>query len=143
MKKTTLCQKKVTLRKLKLLKMDIGNNIKRIREFKNLTQEYIATQLGISRQTYMMIESGQTDVKFENIKKIAALLDVSVNDIIAYNDKMVLNNRTNSNFGYNYQAVSVDEKELYQKLLVERDLRLKQYEDLLKAKDQLIDSLKK
>ena len=123
--------------------MDIGHNIKRIREFKNLTQEYIATELGISRQTYMMIESGQTDVKFENVKKIAVLLDLSVNDIIAYNDKMVLNNCTNSNFGYNYQAVSVDEKELYQKLLTEKDLRLKQYEDLLKAKDQLIDSLKK
>jgi len=91
----------------------------------------------------MMIESGRTDVKFENVKKIAVLLDVDINDIINYNDKMVSNNCTNSNFGYNYHEVSVDEKELYHKLLVEKDLRLKQYEDLLRAKDQLIDSLKK
>lgn len=123
--------------------MNIGNNIKRIREFKNITQEYIATELGITRQTYMLIENGQSDVKFESIKKIAVLLDVSVNDIISYDDKMVLNNCTNSHFGYNYQAFSNDEKELYLKLLSEKDLRITQYETLLKAKDELIQTLKK
>ena len=123
--------------------MEIGNNIRKIREFKNITQEYIATELGISRQTYMLIENGQSDVKFESIKKIAVLLDVSVNDIISYNDKMILNNCTNSHFGYNYQAFSNDEKELYLKLLLEKDLRLKQYEELLKAKDEIIFSLKR
>ncbi len=123
--------------------MDIGNNIKRIREFKNITQEYVANQLGISRQTYIQIESGQSDVKFESIKKIAAVLDVSVNDIISYNDKMVLNNCTNSHFGYNYQTGSTSEKELYEKLLLEKDNRIKQYEEMLKIKDELINSLKK
>ena len=50
------------------------------------------------------MENGQSDVKFESIKKIAAILDVTVNDIISYNDKMVLNKCTNSHFGYNELA---------------------------------------
>lgn len=123
--------------------MDIGNNIKRIREFKNLTQEFVANELGISRQTYILMENGQSDVKFESIKKIAAILDVTVNDIISYNDKMVLNNCTNSHFGYNYQTGLSVEKELYEKLLAEKDSRIKQYEELLKIKDELILTLKK
>jgi transcriptional regulator with XRE-family HTH domain len=114
--------------------MNIGNNIKKIREIKNLTQEYIAAELGISRQTYMMIENGQSDVKFESLKKIATILEVNINDIISYDDKMIFNNCTNSHFGYNYQVISSDEKSLYEKLLAEKDHRIKTLEELLNAK---------
>jgi transcriptional regulator with XRE-family HTH domain len=114
--------------------MNIGNNIKKIREIKNLTQEHIASELGISRQTYIMIESGQSDLKFESLKQIASILGVSINDIISYDDKMIFNNCTNSHFGYNYQVISNEEKSLYEKLLAEKDHRIKALENLLGTK---------
>jgi transcriptional regulator with XRE-family HTH domain len=111
--------------------MNIGGNIKKIREFRNYTQEYIATELGIRRQTYIKMESGETDVKFESLKQIAKILDVNINDIISYDDKMIFNNCTNSHFGFNYHTISGDEKTMYEKLLSDKDERIKFLEAII------------
>ena len=36
--------------------------IKQIRELKNITQEYVATQLGLTTRAYSKIESGETQL---------------------------------------------------------------------------------
>jgi transcriptional regulator with XRE-family HTH domain len=61
----------------------IGNNIRRIRKQKKLTQERLARQADISLNTLTKIESGFA--KAPNIKtvaKIARVLNVSVDELI-------------------------------------------------------------
>ncbi|MER2190654.1 MAG: helix-turn-helix transcriptional regulator [Solibacillus sp.] len=49
--------------------------LKNIREEKGLTQENVASMVGISRSTYGHIESGERGVTVSNAKKIASALN--------------------------------------------------------------------
>src|SRR3990167_2158560 len=42
----------------------------------NLTQEYLALELGISRPTYMQIERGERDLTITEAKKLAEVFDI-------------------------------------------------------------------
>ncbi|GGF24020.1 helix-turn-helix domain-containing protein [Flavobacterium limi] len=62
----------------------ILNNIKNIRELKNYTQEYVAGQLGLTQSGYNKIEKGKTILGKNRLLKIAAVLEVSVDEIINF-----------------------------------------------------------
>lgn len=49
-------------------------NLKEIRRGKNLTQEAVAQQAGISRATYTNIETGKRRPAIKTAKKLAAVL---------------------------------------------------------------------
>ena len=51
-------------------------NIKRIREFRDLTQERVADKLGISQSQYHRIESGDAKITKDIVIKIAEIFDV-------------------------------------------------------------------
>jgi transcriptional regulator with XRE-family HTH domain len=53
-----------------------GSKIRKIRELKNISQNYVATRLGISQAAYSMIESGKTKVTDEKLLKISEALEV-------------------------------------------------------------------
>lgn len=55
-----------------------GDNIKRLRKNKGLKQQEIAELLGIKRNTYSDWENGKTEPSFENLVKLADLLEVSL-----------------------------------------------------------------
>ena len=59
----------------------LGNRIKALRIAKNLTQEQVAEQIGVSRQKYARIESGANSITLEILSKVAEILDVTVSDI--------------------------------------------------------------
>lgn len=59
----------------------LGSRIKALRSAKDFTQEQIAAQIGISRQKYARIESGNNNITLEVLSKIAKILDISVGDI--------------------------------------------------------------
>ncbi len=46
----------------------IGEKIKKIRELKNYTQEYMAAQIGITQAGYSKIERGESDVPMSAIR---------------------------------------------------------------------------
>lgn len=63
--------------------MTIGENIKRIRKEKNMTQRELGESLGgISQQQIGQWETGKANPKFETIIKIAYALDVDFFDIV-------------------------------------------------------------
>lgn len=49
----------------------------------NMTQEYLASELGISRPTYLQIERGERELTISEAKKLAALFDMSLEDFLA------------------------------------------------------------
>lgn len=59
----------------------VGKKIKLFREKKNITQEELAQQLSVSRQTISRYESGERRIKQDAIFIIADVLGVSINDL--------------------------------------------------------------
>ncbi|KXG73828.1 helix-turn-helix transcriptional regulator [Thermotalea metallivorans] len=57
------------------------NKLIELRTAKNLTQNYIAEKLGISRSFYTMIENGNRNPSLELAIKLADLFQVNVRDI--------------------------------------------------------------
>ncbi len=104
--------------------MSIHNNIKNLRELKDVTQEYMAAQLGISQNAYSKIERGETDVPYSRLEQIANILDISIADIIGFDKKnLFLNiskNKDNSNNGIILQhTLKEGEKKLYEQIIIQ------------------------
>lgn len=78
--------------------LEIGNNIRRIREIKNYTQEAVADMVGMSVTAYGDIERGKSDVNFARLGQIAEALDVKPEEIVTFASN-VFNNTVNDN-GY-------------------------------------------
>lgn len=60
----------------------VGRNIKKFREKKGMTQEEMAEQLNVTRQTVSSWETGRTEPDIETLESIAATLDVTVEELI-------------------------------------------------------------
>jgi len=120
--------------------MEIGTKIKKIRELKNLTQDYMAQQLNVSQSTYSRIEKDDDgDLTLAQLKQISEILEVKVEDLINFNDKFIFNNFTSNqaNQGYIVNNISPVEKELYEKHIgtLEKEVEhLKQLIDKLSSK---------
>ncbi len=59
----------------------LGERIRMLRMTKNFTQEQVADHLGISRQRYIRIEKGFSNITLDCLTKVALLFEVSVVDI--------------------------------------------------------------
>ena len=100
----------------------LGSRIKALRCSKNLTQEYVANQIGISRQKYARIESGVNNITLEMLSKIADVLDVAVSDITRVLDETpVVAYRTGDNIGSSEKIIEMLDlfyanKHMYNKL---------------------------
>lgn len=79
--------------------MDVGHKIKKIRELKNLKQEYVAQKVGLSTTAYGNIERGATDLPFSRLEQIANILDVELNDIINFPESYHIGKIKNSQVG--------------------------------------------
>lgn len=77
--------------------MDVGKNIKQLRELKNLTQAHVASHLNMSVGGYSKIESGQTDVSFSKIQQIAEVLETDLGTILNFDPKNIFNLCHNNN----------------------------------------------
>ncbi len=69
----------------------IGNNIKKFRELKGLTQENMALDLEMSQTGYGRIERGETDISLSRIESIAKVLGLTIYDIIDFDEKYFFN----------------------------------------------------
>jgi transcriptional regulator with XRE-family HTH domain len=81
--------------------MILGLKIKKLRELKNFTQEYMAEGLQITQAGYSKIETGETDVSYSRLEQIAKILEVKVEDITSFDDKVVFNNFSSQAPTYN------------------------------------------
>lgn len=60
----------------------VGRFIQQQRAKRNMTQEYLASELGISRPTYRQIECGKRDLTITEAKKLAAIFDMSLENLL-------------------------------------------------------------
>ena len=67
-------------------KMELHEKIKFFRLSKNLTQTYLAEQLGIDTGNYSRLERGETKVTLERLSKIAEILETDLNVFLSENE---------------------------------------------------------
>lgn len=70
--------------------MIISSNIKKYREAQHLTQEELAKQMNISRQSISKWERGDTLPSIENLIYLSELLELSLDELILDQDKIPL-----------------------------------------------------
>lgn len=61
---------------------DIGKNIRDLRQQKHLTQEELAEQLFVTRQTVSNYENGRTRPDVDQILRLAEIFDTDANAVL-------------------------------------------------------------
>ena len=76
-------------------KMNIGNNIKVIRELRDYTQDYMADKLDMSQGNYSRIEKGAVVPNIDRLQSIADILEVDLSALLS-----------TTNFYFNFNEVA-------------------------------------
>jgi len=100
-----------------------ARKIRKIRENKNLTQEYMTGQLNISQPAYAQLENGKTAITDKKLKKLTEILDVDVSKLLSQ-EELVLDihsNTLNDNSSI-IKEFNTKNNELYERLLNEKEL---------------------
>ena len=108
----------------------IGDRIKRLRESRNYSQDYVSSKLGISQKAYSKIENNETKLNLDHLYRLSEVLETPVGEIIDPNAKAI----------YNHFQTVHGEGFVLNKYTSEKIVEL--YEKLLKSKDEEITLLK-
>jgi len=119
---------------------NIGDNIKKFRELKNITREQMASDLKMSLSNYSKIERGEIDLTISRIQEVANIIGIDVSQILNFDATQIFNVSNNSLVqGLGAKAENMhfhgdDYKEKYIKMLETENERLKAELDKLKKK---------
>lgn len=64
-----------------MIKEELGNRIRELRQNTGLSQEKFALKIGMDRTYFATVEAGKRNIAIENIKKIADGLDVTLSEL--------------------------------------------------------------
>lgn len=106
----------------------ISKNIRKYRELKGYSQEYMAHELDITQASYAKIENNTTKINVERLFAIAKVLEMDAGEILELNKQTIYNQTNNTNAFGNIEKFHQDNKEAY--------------EQIIKAKDEQIALLK-
>jgi transcriptional regulator with XRE-family HTH domain len=122
----------------------IGSKIKKMRELRNFTQDFVAESIGISQASYSEIETDKTDVSLSRLSQIAEVLGVSTSDIISFDERLILHINENKGLASNVYKNMTDTKSVdkIEALNERRFEEMRQiYESRLQDKDKEIARL--
>lgn len=115
----------------------IGVNIRKVRELRGYSQEYVANKLNISQASYARMESEDTKITVDRLFQIAKILETNVSDFFDNSGinihSQVYNGEAYCN-GY-IQNLVVENKDTVNKLI-------ELYKAQLQDKDNQIEYLK-
>ncbi|HXF90862.1 MAG TPA: helix-turn-helix transcriptional regulator [Candidatus Nitrosotenuis sp.] len=96
--------------------VQIGHKIRRLREIKNYSQDYIAGRLGLSIRAYSKIENGESKLSIDRFVEIADVLEVKPEDILNFDEKAMIDSLSTGVLGQN-KKMARDEKTTYEKYI--------------------------
>ncbi len=128
-------------------KMEINEKIRMLREFNHFSQKEMAEKLNISTTGYAKIERGERGLNFAKLKKIAAVFDIEVADLVSINYKSAIylineNSRYQNNNNYNLDEMIHEIDKLKLQLIHKNELIL-QKDNEIKMLQNLIETLSK
>ena len=62
----------------------VAANIRKVREYRNYTQDYLAAKLEISQNAYSKIELGYSKITLDRLFHIALILEVAVQELLEF-----------------------------------------------------------
>lgn len=95
--------------------MTIGENIRKFRKERNLTQKQLGERCGIDEANIRKYELGNANPKFETIQKIAKALEVYLGDI--YEDGNLPNSKTFDEYYQTIKQENIPREEKQKKIL--------------------------
>ena len=98
---------------------NIASNIRRIRDQKGISQEYMATQLDMTQPNYSRIESEESKLTIDRLQDIAQILETDI-DTLLDSSKITIQNQTNNkgSYGNGYvENLHIENKETTKKLI--------------------------
>lgn len=111
--------------------MEIGHKIKKVREIKGYTREYMAAQLEMSVSNYGKLERDEIPITLEKLQLISESLGVNYVDILSFDEKQVFNFINNGN--HSSQAYVLSQQYTYPPHLIEElTKRIDELEKLIK-----------
>lgn len=78
------------------MKANIGDKIRKVRELKGLTQDFMAGKLEMSQRAYSKIENNDIKLDWGRIEDISKILEIEPTDLVSFDDSLVFNNCTQS-----------------------------------------------
>ena len=112
----------------------IGQNIKKIREDKNLTQQQIAELIHMHRSNYSKIESGQREISVDALNKVARYFGMTIDQIVNFDgavpQKITVEDKTLMEQIKMIQELEPEEKNMVFKM-VDTFLTKKKFKDFL------------
>ena len=106
----------------------LGRKIKKLRELKNYTQEYMATNLQISQNTYSRIENENVKISTDRLKEIASVLEVPSEYLISEDRPLLTFNTSNNTIEKFYgqvENVNEEKKETWQQIFKQMENQIK------------------
>jgi transcriptional regulator with XRE-family HTH domain len=119
---------------------NVGLNIRKLREKKGFSQEFIADKLGINQSTYGKLERDMSSMTLDRLFKIADVLEEDVTTLLDIGKKNIFNNQANQGNGYvetinnDYKAMVEELKLAYEKMLTIKDEQVVLLNSLLEKK---------
>lgn len=75
---------KITTNERVALLQAFGDNLKSIRESKEMTQEALAFTAGFSRSYYTEVEQGKRNLSLVNISRLAKALNIPITQLLSF-----------------------------------------------------------
>jgi transcriptional regulator with XRE-family HTH domain len=116
--------------------MKLGNKIKKMRELREYTQDDMAEKLAMSQSGYSKIELDETDVPFSRLVQISKVLEVSLSDLINFDEGKLLMSNNNlheqsQGFVFN-QGIAQNERKQYEARIEDLKQENERLHELLK-----------
>ncbi|WP_316802283.1 helix-turn-helix domain-containing protein [Pedobacter nototheniae] len=75
---------------LALKTKNVAANIRKIREYRDYTQDYLAAKLKISQNAYSKIELGYSKLTVERLFQITEILDVEILHVLTFQSNEII-----------------------------------------------------
>ena len=116
--------------------MDVGKNIRHLRELKNLSQENMAAQMDISQRTYSDYEIKGNKISIEVLLKIANILETNLATILDLKVENIFNNNgkeiSTLNNSITNNGIADKERNLYEAIILEKEKRIEEKDAIIK-----------
>lgn len=115
---------------------NVSKNIRKYRELKGFSQEYMANQLDINQASYAKIENNSTKITIDRLFAISKLLEAEITDLMDLKTETVFNQKNNdtANAYGKIEHFHNENKEVYEKLIKAKDEQIAFLKDLLDKK---------
>lgn len=91
---------------------NIGNKIRKTREEKGITQEYMALELDVAQSNYGRLEKDDNRITIPKLLKIAELLDVSISYLFSEKAGNIIHHNRGDNAQASINAIYSDKEHI-------------------------------